>query len=98
MLAFEILMGYQYIEQLLYFAIALCGLVGAVIAASTRDDAYTAGDRHSKWIWAGMLAGSAFMVALRIPFLSWAGMVIIGLYWFDVRPQLRAIISNSGGW
>lgn len=98
MLAVEILVGYQFIESLIFYAIAIGGLVGAVLAGTTRDDAYTAGDRQSKWIWTGLLVGAALMVALRVPFLSWAGMVVIGLYWFDVRPQLRAIISNSGGW
>lgn len=93
-----LLYGYYQIERILFYAIAIAGLVGAVMAGTTRDDAYTAGDRQSKWIWTGLLAGSALMVALRVPFLSWAGMVVIGLYWFDVRPQLRAIISNSGGW
>lgn len=86
------------VEYVIYIAIAVCGVVGAVIAASTRDDAFTAGDRHAKWIWVGILAGSSLVVFLRFPFLSWAGMVAIGIYWFDVRPHLRGILSGNYGW
>lgn len=91
-----LLLAYQNIEYILYLAIALAGVVGAILAATTRDDAYDAGDRQGKWVWVALLAGSALMVALRFPFLSWAGMVVIGVYWFDVRPQLRSLLSNSG--
>ncbi|MGD7003087.1 DUF2516 family protein [Corynebacterium halotolerans] len=98
MIAFEILQAYALIERLPYFLVAIAGVIGAILAATTRDDAYTAGDRQNKWIWVGLVAGSALVVTLPIPILPWAAMVIIGLYWFDVRPQLRNIISNSGGW
>lgn len=78
--------------------LALSGLVAAVLAGITRDDAFEAADRQNKWIWVSMLALSALMVWLRFPFLSWIGLVIIGLYWFDVRPQIKDLLSGNGGW
>lgn len=90
--------GYILFERLLFALIALTGVVGAVLAATTRDDAYQAADRQTKWIWVAILAGSAFVVITRVPFLSWAGMVAIGVYWFDVRPHLKSLISGSYGW
>lgn len=98
MLAQNLLLGYGIIEYALFGAIAISGLVGAFFAATTRDDAYPAGDRQSKLIWVGILVASAFVVFTRFPFLSWVGMVAIGIYWFDVRPHLRSLISGSGSW
>lgn len=90
--------GYIIFERVLFALIALTGVVGAFFAATTRDDAYQAADRQTKWIWVAILAGSAFVVITRVPFLSWAGMVAIGVYWFDVRPHLKSLISGSYGW
>ena len=70
-------------------------IVGAVLAAATREDAFRAGDRQGKWVWVGLLAGSAVAMATGMPFLSWIGAVITGVYWFDVRPQLKAIINGD---
>lgn len=98
MLAQQLLFGYQLLELVLFSIIAIAGLVGAFFAATTRDDAYAAGDRQSKLIWVAILVASAFVVFTRVPFLSWAGMVAIGVYWFDVRPHLRSLVSGNGGW
>lgn len=94
----SLLAGYNILEQILFILVALCGIVGAFFAATTRDDAYQAGDRQSKWIWIAILVGSAFVVITRVPFLSWAGMVAIGVYWFDVRPHLKSIVNGNYGW
>ncbi|GAB3702808.1 DUF2516 family protein [Corynebacterium nasicanis] len=94
----SILDGFTYFEFALFSLIALCGVVGAVFALLTRDDAYAAGDRQSKWIWVAILIGSAFVVVTRVPFLSWAGIVAIGVYWFDVRPHLKSIVNGNYGW
>ena len=94
----SVLAGFILLERLIYILIALAGVVGAGFAAVTRDDAYQAGDRQSKWIWVAILVGSAFVVVTRVPFLSWAGMVAIGVYWFDVRPHLKSIVSGNYGW
>ena len=45
-----------------------------------------------------ILVGSAFVVITRVPFLSWAGMVAIGVYWFDVRPHLKSILNGNYSW
>lgn len=96
--AISILNGYELLEFALYALIAAAGLVGAVLVASTRDDAFPAADRKDKWVWAGILAVSALVVFTRFPFLSWAGMVAIGLYYFDVRPQINNILSGNYRW
>lgn len=84
----------------LYAIAGIFGLIGAAQAATTREDAFTAADRQQKWVWVGLLVLSAFFVVIGQPliFLSWVGLVIIGLYWWDVRPQLRSLINGSGGW
>ncbi|WP_374725081.1 DUF2516 family protein [Corynebacterium guangdongense] len=94
----SLLDGYMWLESLLYWLIALAGVVGAVLAATTRDDAYPAAGRQGKWIWVAILVASAFVVFTRFPFLSWAGIVAIGVYFFDVRPQIRNIVSGNYGW
>ena len=75
--------------------LALTAIIGAILAATTREDAFRAGDRKDKWVWVGLLAGSAVAMATGMPFLSWIGAVITGVYWFDVRPQLKAIINGD---
>ncbi|AGF71400.1 DUF2516 family protein [Corynebacterium halotolerans] len=98
MLSNTLLTTYGFFETFLYLAVGLAGVVGALMAGTTRDDAYEAGDRQSKWIWVAILVASAFAVITGIPFLSWAGMVAIGIYWFDVRPHLRSLLSGNYGW
>lgn len=93
-----LILGYNLVERVLFLAIALSGLVGAIFAGTTRDDAYAAADRQSKLIWVGILIASALVVATRVPFLSWVGIVAIGVFWFDVLPHMRRLISGAGGW
>ena len=76
-------------------AVSLFALFGAVLAAMTREDAFRAGDRQNKWVWVGLLFGSAVVMNLPLPFVSWIGAIITGVYWFDVRPQLKAIINGD---
>lgn len=76
-------------------AVSLFALIGAVLAAMTREDAFRAGDRQNKWVWVGLLVGSALVMNLPLPFVSWIGAIITGIYWFDVRPQLKAIINGD---
>lgn len=90
--------GVFWLQQGLYSLVAVAGLVGAISAAMTRDDAFDADSRQSKMVWVAMLAGSAFIVPMPIPILPWVGMVIIGIYWFDVRPSLRALINGEYRW
>lgn len=83
------------LDRYLFQVLALTAIVGAVLAATTREDAFRAGDRKDKWVWVGLLAGSAVAMATGLAFLSWIGAVITGVYWFDVRPQLKAIINGD---
>ncbi|OFP66341.1 hypothetical protein HMPREF2978_05600 [Corynebacterium sp. HMSC074C01] len=83
------------IPQYIFMAVSLFALIGAVLAAMTREDAFRAGDRQNKWVWVGLLFGSALVMNLPLPFVSWIGAIITGVYWFDVRPQLKAIINGD---
>ena len=83
------------IPQYIFMAVSLFALIGAVLAAMTREDAFRAGDRQNKWVWVGLLFGSALVMTLPLPFVSWIGAIITGVYWFDVRPQLKAIINGD---
>lgn len=83
------------IPHWIFMAVSLFALIGAVLAAMTREDAFRAGDRQNKWVWVGLLFGSALMMNLPLPFVSWIGAIITGVYWFDVRPQLKAIINGD---
>jgi len=84
-----------YLDVYILRILTLTAIVGAVLAATTREDAFRAGDRQGKWVWVGLLAGSAVAMATGMTFLSWIGAVITGVYWFDVRPQLKAIINGD---
>lgn len=83
------------IPHYIFIAVSLFALFGAVLAAMTREDAFRAGDRQNKWVWVGLLFGSALLMNLPLPFVSWIGAIITGVYWFDVRPQLKAIINGD---
>ena len=96
-----------YVDVLFQFAIpfviGILALIGAVLVITTRADAFDAADRKSRIVWAGMLVGSA--IFLLLPWLGWAmlgipliaGLVITGIYWLDVRPQIKDILSNAQG-
>ena len=79
----------------LFRALAIAAIVGLIMVVMTREDAFPAGDRQPKMIWAAILGGSAFAMFLPLPILSWVGAVATGVYWFDVRPQLRSIINGE---
>lgn len=79
----------------LFRALAIAAIVGLIMVVMTLEDAFPAGDRQPKMIWAAILGGSAFAMILPLPILSWVGAVATGVYWFDVRPQLRSIINGE---
>ena len=79
----------------LFRALAIAAIVGLIMVVMTREDAFPAGDRQPKMVWAAILGGSAFAMILPLPILSWVGAVATGVYWFDVRPQLRSIINGE---
>lgn len=82
----------------LYWLIAIFAFIGAFMVATTREDAFEVAGRQSKLIWTALLGVSGFALLLGLPFLTWVGMVIVGLYWWDVRPQIQNILSGNGGW
>lgn len=95
---------YRYLVWALMFVqlvIGLGGIVGAIQVLTTRDDAFTAADRQSKWVWAAMLFAGGIAAAGGFNYLSLLaiiGMVVIGIYWFDVRPQIKDILAGNYGW
>lgn len=78
--------------------LAVAGIVGAVQVATTREDAFDAAGRQQKWVWCAILAGSALAIVLQLPLLDWVGIVAIGIYYFDVRPQIRDILAGNYHW
>ena len=100
---------YQWVDIIfrigLPMLLAIAAIAGLVMVLTTRADAFDAADRKSKGVWAAMLGGSAMFLAF--PWLGWmmlgipiiAALVITGIYWLDVRPQIRGILENAqGGW
>lgn len=101
---FAVYNGIETVFQLwLPMALSLFALVGFFLVLRTRPDAFDAADRKSKGVWAGLLFGSA--IFLFFPVIGWlllgipiiAGLVITGIYWMDVRPQIRDILDNAQG-
>lgn len=100
---------YQWVDIIfrigLPMLLAIAAIAGLVMVLTTRADAFDAADRKSKGVWAAMLGGSAAFLAF--PMIGWmmlgipiiASLVLTGIYWLDVRPQIRGILDNAqGGW
>ena len=91
------------LEEILYGLVAIAGIAGTINVAMTRDDAFDAADRQSKAIWVALLAASSVALVLTtitagaVFMLSIIGAVIIGVYWCDVRPQIRSILNGTYG-
>lgn len=79
-------------------AILVAGVVGIVMVLLTRSDAFDAGDRQSKFVWVGILAAASLVQLIPVMLLSFIGVVAIGVYWFDVYPQLKRLINGDYGW
>lgn len=86
------------VSWVLLAVVGVAGIAGAVFAATTRPDAFEATGRQSKAAWTAILAVSAVACLLRLPFIAWFGAVAIGIYFFDVRPQIKQVIDDSYGW
>ncbi len=85
----------------IFAIIGICGFVGAFLAATTREDAFEVADRQKKMVWVAILIASGFVLTAlgpSIPILPWVAIIMIGLYWFDVRPQIKSILEGAGGW
>ena len=86
------------VSRVLMVAVGVAGLLGAVFVATTRPDAFEAANRQSKGAWVGILVLAALACLLRFPFIAWFGAVAIGIYFFDVRPQIKRIVGGSYDW
>lgn len=86
------------LRQFLMALVGVAGIVGAVLAGLTRQDAFPAGDRMNKWAWVAILAGSGLVCLRGLGFLGLIGCIFIGLYFFDVRPHLNNILRGNQSW
>lgn len=84
-----------YVERALYVLVGIAGVVGAVLAATTRPDAFDAAGRQSKGAWVAILVVSAGALLFQLPFIAWFGAVAVGIYFFDVRPQINNILRGN---
>lgn len=87
------------LEAVLYLGVGIAGIVGLIMVAMTRPDAFPAADRQSKGTWLALMAGAsvACLIGSYVPMLAIAGVVIVGLYWWDLRPQLRDLLGGAQG-
>ena len=86
------------VGEVLMLLVGIAGIVGAVMAGTTRADAFEAANRQSKGAWVGILVLAALACLLRFPFVAWFGAVAVGIYFFDVRPQIQRILGGNAGW
>lgn len=86
------------VGEVLMLLVGIAGVVGAVMAGTTRADAFEAANRQSKGAWVGILVLAALACLLRFPFVAWFGAVAVGIYFFDVRPQIQRILGGNAGW
>lgn len=84
-------------ERILFVAVGVAGIAGVFFASTTRADAFEAANRQPKMTWVAILALSTLALLLRLPFIAWFAAVAVGIYYFDVRPQVKDIEGNSGG-
>ncbi|MFC5089081.1 DUF2516 family protein [Corynebacterium aquatimens] len=78
--------------------VGVCGIVGAVQVGLTRADAFPAADRMPKVGWVALLLIASLACLSMRPFFGIIGAVVIGIYFFDVRPHLKNILSGNYGW
>ncbi|MBP3947923.1 DUF2516 family protein [Corynebacterium sp. Marseille-P3884] len=97
-LANWIILAPALLRALLMALVGIAGLAGAVMVGLTRPDAFDAGDRMPKAAWAAILIASGIACLSSVMFLGIIGCVCIGVYFFDVRPQLNNILRGDYGW
>lgn len=94
-----VLQSHAYFLFGLQIALALAALVGALFAARIRSDAYPAADRHPKAVWVSILLVTGIVIgATQVMLFSFIGSIIIGLFWFDIYPQLRDLVEGRYNW
>ncbi|MBN9643816.1 DUF2516 family protein [Corynebacterium mendelii] len=80
------------------YIFAVAGAIGAAQIAATREDAFEAANRKPKWFWFAMVAGSSLAMVLGVWLINIIALVILGVYFFDVRPQIKSILDGSSSW
>lgn len=86
------------IRMALMALVGIAGIAGAIMAGLTRQDAFPAADRMPKVAWVVILLVSAFACLSGFGFLGLVGCVFIGVYFFDVRPQINNLLRGNYGW
>ncbi|MDO5730895.1 DUF2516 family protein [Corynebacterium sphenisci] len=92
-----------FFRMLVPMVVGIMALIGVVLVLRTRADAFDAADRKPRGTWAGLLAGCS--IFLIFPWIGWlmlgipviASLVITGIYWLDVRPQIKDLLANAQG-
>lgn len=83
------------------FAVAL-EVVAFVHCLLQRSDAFSAIGTLSKGIWLALTGGgvvlSLLLGASPIGLLGMIGLVASAVYWLDVRPAIRDVVSGGGSW
>lgn len=86
-------------ERILFVLVGIAGIAAVFFTATTRADAFEAANRQPKMTWVAILALSTLALVLKLPFIAWFAAVAVGIYYFDVRPQINEITgSNGDGW
>lgn len=87
-------------EYGLFLLVAVAGIVGAGMALTMNDQAFDFNNRQPKLAWAAMLFVSAIACVgyPMVSMLAIIGVVVIGLFWFDVRPEVKSLMDGNGGW
>ena len=88
------------VPAVIYFLVGVAAIIGAISAARIREDAFEVADRLPKHNWVLILGGSALVLLILqiIPILPWVALVATGVFWWDVRPQLKETVSGASGW
>ncbi|MFK0293379.1 DUF2516 family protein [Streptomyces sp. NPDC090442] len=92
--------GFQSVLSWVQLALGVYAAVMLVDAATRRDAAYRAADKHNKAMWLVFL-GIATALLFLLPLLSFLpiiGVIAVIVYTVDVRPALRAVSGGGRGW
>lgn len=85
----------SYLMMFLSLSVAVAGVFGLVEVLRTRADAFEAINRQTRNTWAMILGACVVLVLLRVPFIWFFAIVGVGVYFFDVRPAIKDILSGN---
>lgn len=85
--------------------LALASVVAVVQILSTRADAFDAADRRPRNTWAGIMGVVAFIMVAKallgstgFGLLSLVSCIILGIYFFDVRPSIKDVLTGQNNY